>query len=67
MRHFSDVRAEAKKIMTTPAIRARGEKWCLVWDLHGRLRVLCWPSVGTDSCAIATEMDTQMKNAMGGF
>ena len=67
MKHFSDARGEARRIITETDIRKRGDKWCLVWDLHGRLRILCWPASGYDTAELSAEIDSQMKQATGDF
>lgn len=67
MKHFSEVREEARKVITATDIRGQGDQWCLVWDLRGRLRVLCWPHSGCDSSVLKSKIDSQMKTVMGDF
>lgn len=67
MKHFSDIREKARNLIVEPEIRKQGEKWCLAWDLRGRLRLLCWPGAGTDIAALTSKIDIVMKDALGDF
>jgi hypothetical protein len=61
MTHFADARRNGLSFFTdNPAVRARLERVCLIWDLQGCLRVLVKPRPGQDGTALAADIDREL-------
>lgn len=67
MKHFGEARQDVATLAQEPALLARCERLCLLWDLHGRLRILVKPTSGVDTDRLLAELSDRMQAAAGPF